>query len=67
MNESNRIRSAILSELQRRGWSANRLAEDPALAGRISRAMVHEYLAGRHDLGSERASILLDLLNLKVS
>jgi len=62
--DRNLIRAAIRRELERRGWSVTRLAEDPALAGRVSRAMVHEYLSGRHDLSTERASVLLELLGL---
>ena len=67
MSDANRIREAIRSELDRRGWPIVRLAEDPALAGRISREMVFKYLAGRNDLATDRAALLLDLLDLKVS
>lgn len=67
MSEVNRIRAAILAELDRRDWTIARLAEDPALAGGVSRDMVFKYLAGRNDLATDRAAMLLEILDLSIS
>jgi len=58
------VRESIQKELKRRGWSRYRLVKE--LAGAVPATTVYEYLAGKMDLGSERASIILKALGLTI-
>ncbi|MCP4260679.1 MAG: hypothetical protein GY774_24615 [Planctomycetes bacterium] len=58
------IREAIRQELKKRGWSHYRLIKE--LKGKVPATTVYEYLAGKSDLGSERVSIILESLGLKI-
>ena len=58
------IKQAIEDELARRGWSRYRLAKK--LEGELPARTVYAYLSGERDLSSERASIILKALELKV-
>ena len=58
------IKSAIKTELKRRGWSRYRLVKE--LEGKMPPRTVYSYLAGERDLSSERASVLLEALGLKI-
>ena len=59
------IRKTIQKELKRRDWSYYRLVKE--LGGTVPPASVYEYLAGKSDLGSERVSIILHTLELKIT
>jgi len=58
------IRQAILAELRRRGINPNQLAG--LVAGRVHRSHVYDFLAGRKDLSTARASHLIHALGLVV-
>jgi len=58
------IKKAIEDELKRRGWSRYRLAKE--LEGELPARTVYAYLSGERDLSSERASIILTALELKI-
>jgi hypothetical protein len=58
------IREAIRGELQRRGWSHYRLAKE--LKGKMPERTVYAYLGGECDLVSERVSIILQALGLRI-
>lgn len=59
------IRQAIQKELKRRGWSRYRLIKE--LKGAIPPTTVYEYLRGKSELGSDRASIILRALGLQIT
>ena len=65
-HHSNAIRAAILAELDRRGWSKNRLAIQAAATGRITHGFVHRYLSGKADMTTNKVSVLLKILKMKV-
>jgi len=56
------IRQAILAELRRRQINPNQLAE--LVAGRVHRSHVYDFLAGRKDLSTTKASHLIRALGL---
>lgn len=58
------IRKAIMAELKRRRWSHYQLVKE--LAGQIPARTVYAYLSGERDLASERASMILKTLGLKI-
>ena len=58
------IKKAIEDELKRRGWSRYRLAKE--LEKKMPARTVYAYLSGERDLSSERASIILNALGLKI-
>ncbi|OHB60449.1 MAG: hypothetical protein A2167_09245 [Planctomycetes bacterium RBG_13_46_10] len=58
------IKQAIENELERRGWSHYRLVKE--LEGKLHARTVYAYLSGKRDLGSKRASIILETLGLKI-
>ena len=59
------IRQAILKELKRRGWSKYRLVKE--LKGTVPEATVYEYLGEKSDIGSDKASIILQALGLRIT
>lgn len=59
------IKKAIMSELKRRGWSHYKLVKE--LEGKMPARTVYSFLAGEQDLTSERASIILKELGLKIT
>lgn len=58
------IKKAIEDELKRRGWSRYRLTKE--LEGKMPARTVYAYLSGERDLSSERVSIILKALGLKI-
>ena len=58
------IKKAIQDELERRGWSHYRLVKE--LEGKMPARTIYAYLSGERDLGSARASIILETLGLKI-
>jgi hypothetical protein len=58
------IKQAIQKELKRRGWSRYRLVKE--LEGKMPPRTVYSFLAGVQDLTTERASIILKELGLKI-
>ena len=58
------IKNAIKNELERRGWSHYRLVNK--LEGKMPARTVYAFLAGEQDLTTERASIILKALGLKI-
>ena len=59
------IRKAILDELKRRGWSRYRLVQ--CLQGKLPPSTVYQYLSGYRDLHSQRVSMILDVLGIKLT
>ena len=59
------IKKAIKIELKRRGWSHYRLVKE--LEGKMPARTVYSFLSGEQDLTSERASIILKALGLKIT
>lgn len=59
------IRQAILRELRRSDINPNQLAE--LVAGRVHRSHVYDFLAGRKDLSTVKASHLIHALGLDVT
>ena len=55
-------REKILSKLDKKGWSVNRLAQLAADEGICTRQMVHDWLRGDKDIGVSKAEKLLTLL-----
>ena len=58
------IRETIQNELKRRDWSRYQLAK--TLKKVIPESTIYEYLRGDTDLGTERASIILQALGLHI-
>ena len=58
------IKKAIQIELRRRGWSNYRLVKK--LEGKLPARTIYAFLAGEQDMSSERASIILKTLDLKI-
>ena len=58
------IRESILKELYKKKWSHYRLAKE--LEGKMPPRTVYAYLSGECDLGSERVSIILQVLGLQI-
>ena len=58
------IRESIQKELRRRGWSQYRLVK--ALEGKMPARTVYAYLGGECDLVSERVSIIMQALGLRI-
>ena len=58
------IKKAIEDELKHRGWSHYRLVKE--VEGKLVARTVYAYLSGEQDLSSERASIILNALGLKI-
>lgn len=58
------IKNAIKNELKRRGWSHYRLVKE--LEGKMPARTVYAFLAGEQDLTTEKASIILKALGLKI-
>lgn len=56
------IREKINSELDQRGWSVRRLADETG----IRYASLTEYLSGKRELSSKNLEILLNNLNLEI-
>ncbi|MHC4165591.1 MAG: hypothetical protein ACYSWQ_01385 [Planctomycetota bacterium] len=59
------IRQIILKDLKRRGWSRYRLVKE--LDGAIPMSTIYDYLGGETDLGSDRVSIILQALGLRIT
>jgi hypothetical protein len=59
------IRQTILKDLKRRGWSRYRLVKE--LDGAIPMSTIYDYLGGETDLGSDRVSIILQALGLRIT
>jgi hypothetical protein len=59
------IREAILKEIKKRGWSRYRLVKE--LKGAIPANTLYDYLRGDTDIGSDRASIILQALGLRIT
>ena len=62
--QSMTIKLAIQKELKRRGWSNYRLVKE--LEGKMPARTIYGFLAGEQDLTTERASIILKALGLKI-
>ena len=58
------IREIINTEIERRGWSRYRLVQE--IGDRIPERTVYNYMSGRCDLSSDRASIILEVLGLEI-
>lgn len=58
------IKKAIQNELKRRNWTRYRLVKE--LEGKMPARTVYGFLAGDQDLTTERASIILKALGLKI-
>jgi hypothetical protein len=58
------IKEEIQKELRRRGWSHYRLVKE--VEGKVPPRTVYAYLSGERDLSSERVSIILQALGLKI-
>lgn len=58
------IKTAIKNELKRRGWTRYRLVKE--LEGKMPARTIYAFLAGEQDLTTERASIILKVLGLKI-
>ena len=58
------IKQAIQNELERKGWSHYRLVKE--LEGKMPARTIYAYLSGERDLSSERASVILETLGLKI-
>lgn len=58
------IKKAIQNELKRRNWTRYRLVKK--LEGKMPARTVYGFLAGDQDLTTERASIILKALGLKI-
>jgi hypothetical protein len=65
MGSSMTIREAIQKELQKRRWSYYRLVKE--LEGKIPARTVYAYLGGECDLVSDRVSIILQALGLRIT
>ncbi len=59
------VRETILKELKRRSWSRYRLVKE--LDGTIPMSTIYDYLSGETDLGSDRVSIILQALGLRIT
>ena len=59
------IKEEIQKELLRRGWSHYRLVKE--VEGKVPPRTVYAYLSGERDLSSERVSIILQALDLRVT
>ena len=59
------IRETIQKELRRRGWSHYRFAKE--LEGKMPARTVYAYLGGECDLVSDRVSIILQALGLRIT
>jgi hypothetical protein len=59
------IRETIQKELKRRGWSHYRLAKE--LEGKMPARTVYAYLGDECDLVSDRVSIILQALGLRIT
>lgn len=59
------IRETIQNELRRRGWSHYRLAKE--VEGKMPARTAYAYLSGECDLVSERVSIILQTLGLRIT
>ncbi len=59
------IRQAVVAELKRQGINSNQLAA--MVAARIHRSHVYDFVAGRKDLSTEKASHLLHVLGLVIT
>ncbi len=59
------IRQTILKELKRRAWSRYRLVKE--LDGAIPMSTIYDYLSGETDLGSDRVSTILKVLELTIT
>jgi hypothetical protein len=58
------IKKAIEAELKRRQWTCYRLSKE--LKGKLPQRTIYGYLSGESDISSERASIILKELGLKI-
>lgn len=65
MDSSMTIREAIQKELQKRRWSYYRLVKE--LEGKMPARTVYAYLGGECDLVSDRVSIILQALGLRIT
>ena len=65
MGSSMTIREAIQKELQKRRWSYYRLVKE--LEGKMPARTVYAYLGGECDLVSDRVSIILQALGLRIT
>ena len=59
------IRQTIQNELKNRGWTRYRLVKE--LNGEIPMSTIYDYLSGDTDLGSDRVSIILQALGLRIT
>lgn len=58
------IKKAIQRELKRKNWTRYRLVKE--LEGKIPARTVYAFFAGEQDLTTEKASIILKVLRLKI-
>lgn len=58
------IRRAVLDAMKKSGITRNQLAV--AVAGKVSRSHVYEFVDGTADIGTEKAAHLMQSLGLKV-
>ena len=58
------IKKAIQKELKRRNWTRYRLVKE--LEGKMPARTIYAFLAGEQDLTSERVSMILKVLGLKI-
>ncbi len=65
MGSSMTIRETIQKELQKRRWSYYRLVKE--LEGKMPARTVYAYLGGECDLVSDRVSIILQALGLRIT
>jgi plasmid maintenance system antidote protein VapI len=58
------IRKSIIKAMEREGITANALAV--RVAADVSRSLVYDFVAGKHDLTTEKANALLAAVGLEV-
>lgn len=61
------IKKAIENELERKGWTRYRLVKElQKREDKLSARTVYAYFSGERDLTTEKASVILDTLGLKI-
>lgn len=63
--EHRTIRTVILTELTRRGWSRYKLVKQ--LKGIVPATVIYEYLADKRDITSKRVDFVLQELGLQIT
>jgi len=60
------IRKTVLTAIHSKKWSINHFAEECEKLGIASRQAIHSWLSGRSNLTDNRASEILNFLELKI-